>query len=47
SEDDDEDGLISEEISYGEFSIDNVRQMIKEEVDKMRATGRNGYVCAD
>ena len=37
SEDDDEDGLISEEISYGEFSIDNVRQMIKEEVDKMRA----------
>ena len=26
SEDDDEDGLISEEISYGEFSIDNVRQ---------------------
>ena len=37
SEDDDENGLISEEISYGEFSIDNVRQMIKEEVDKMRA----------
>ena len=57
SEDDDEDGLISEEISYGEFSIDNVRQMIKEEVDKMRAqaemdmyvltnTSRNfGAVC--